>query len=204
MVKVLVFDLGNVLVDFDHTIAAKKIAGCCDKNIKQIYDFFFDSPLTGQFEEGRISPREFFSQVSSELNMRLTYEVFLPVWNEIFVQSEKNRAVYALAKKLKTSHTIALLSNINILHFEYLKNKIFIFDAFHKIFLSYELKLKKPDPLIYKRVMSSLGVLPEEVFYTDARPELIEAANRLGIKGFVFTGVDQLKKDLSKSGINPG
>lgn len=203
MVKALIFDLGNVLIDFDHTIAAKKIAACCNKNIKEIYDFFFDSPLTGKFEAGKISAREFFLQVSAELNMSLAYEEFLPVWNEIFFQSEKNRAVYALAKNLKNSHKIALLSNINTLHFEYLKNKFFIFDAFHNVFLSFELKLTKPDPLIYKKVLRVLGVLPQEVFYTDDRPELIEAANSLGIKGFVFTGVGQLKEDLSKSGINP-
>ncbi len=203
MVKALIFDLGNVLIDFDHTIAAKKIAVCCNRDIKQIYEFFFDSPLTGKFEGGKISPGDFFLQVNAELNMCLAYEEFLPVWNEIFFQSEKNRAVYALAKNLQKSHTIALLSNINTLHFEYLKNNFFIFDAFHEIFLSFELKLTKPDPLIYKKVLSVLGVLPQEAFYTDDRPELIEAANRLGIKGFVFTGVKQLKEDLSKSGINP-
>jgi putative hydrolase of the HAD superfamily len=201
MVKAVIFDLGNVLIDFDHSIAVKRLSSLCTIPSTQIYDFFFGSALTGMFEEGKISPREFFLQAASALNIRLAYEEFLPLWNEIFFQSEENRAVHALAKNLKSNYTVALLSNINTLHFEYLKKNYFVFDAFHELFLSFALKLKKPDPLIYKKVLDTLALSPQEAFYTDDRPELVEGARRMGIHAFVFAGVDRLKKDLSGSGI---
>lgn len=199
--RAIIFDLGNVLVDFDHSIAAKKIARFCDKSVKEIYDFFFDSELTGLFEEGKISSLDFFSQVREKLSLKLGYEQFLPIWNEIFSQSQKNRAVNALAASLSQRYKVALLSNINILHFDYLKNNFPIFGPFHNLFLSFELKLKKPDPRIYKKALQVLQVEPEEVFYTDDRKELVEASRKLGIRGFVFSGVEQLEKDLLNSGI---
>ena len=90
-----------------------------------------------------------------------------------------------------------MLSNINILHYEYLKKSFPVFDVFHKLFLSYELGLAKPDKLIYQKVISILGVSAEEIFYCDDRPELIESACSLGIRGFVFRDVPGLLRDLA-------
>lgn len=201
MIKAVIFDLGNVLVDFDHNIAAKKISLLCGRSPREIFDFFFDSELTGLFEEGKILPEEFFFRVKAELNLKLGYNEFLPIWNEIFFLSDKNRTVYDLIKNLRSGYKIALLSNINILHFDYLKNNFPVFDVFHNLLLSFELKLKKPDPLIYKKALDILDVLAEEAFYTDDRQELVEQSRRLGICGFVFKGIEQLSKDLSASGI---
>lgn len=200
-VKFIVFDLGKVLIDFDHRIAAKRAALFCDKTPEEIFNYFFDCRLTVLFEEGKISPAEFFLQMKKALNLRLAYEEFLPIWNEIFSFTEKNRAVYNLSKKLRNHYKIALLSNINILHFDYCKNNFPIFGVFHNLFLSFKLKLVKPDPLIYKKVLKILKALPDEVFYTDDRPELIEESRRLGIRGFVFKDMLKLKIDLQNSGV---
>lgn len=200
-VKFIIFDLGKVLIDFDHKIAAKRAALFCDKPPEEIFDYFFNCRSTVLFEEGKISPSEFFQKMKKALNLRLAYKEFLPIWNEIFFFTEKNRAVYNLSKELRNHYKVALLSNINTLHFDYCKKNFPIFDVFHNLFLSFKLKLTKPDPLIYKKVLKILKALPEEVFYTDDRPELIEESRRLGIKGFVFNDPEKLKKDLRDYGV---
>jgi putative hydrolase of the HAD superfamily len=201
MIKAVIFDLGNVLINFNHHLAARKIASLCAKAEEEIFKFFFDSPLTGLFEEGRIQPQEFFSEVKKALGLNIDYETFLSVWNEIFFLTDTNRAVYVLAKQLSKDYKLALLSNINSLHFDYLKYKFPVFDPFHKLLFSFEMKLKKPDAKIYKQALSLLAVAPEEAFYTDDRPELVESARQLGIQGFVFKGIPQLKRDLMHVGI---
>ncbi|MGE5197964.1 MAG: hypothetical protein ACM3IL_05605, partial [Deltaproteobacteria bacterium] len=45
-------------------------------------------------------------------------------------------------------------------------------------------------------------VSPRNTFYTDDRQNLVEAACHLGIKGFVFKGIQQLYRDLTSAGIN--
>jgi FMN phosphatase YigB (HAD superfamily) len=200
--EAVIFDLGNVLVSFDHTIAARKILGFTKKNEKEIFDLFFDSGITGLFEEGKISPEEFFLRVKEMLDLKMDYADFLPVWNEIFFLTSQNHGVYKLAKKLKGRYKTALLSNINVLHFDYLKQIFPLFDAFNCVFTSFELGVRKPHPLIYSRTLEALGVkAPENVFYTDDRAELIEKAVALGIKGFIFKNTEQLIRDLESAGI---
>lgn len=201
-IKAIIFDLGNVLIDFDHMIAARRISKFTDMAADDIFNLFFDSRLTASFEEGRISPLEFFSKVKEGLNLKLDYDGFVPIWNEIFFLSEKNRAVYDLAKALKKRYKVSVLSNVNILHLEYLKKNFPVFDAFHNVITSCELGFQKPHPEIYKKTLEILGVTPQDTFYTDDRAELTEKARELGIRSFVFTGVAQLQKDLLDAGVS--
>ena len=183
-------------------IAAKKACGFTDKSQQEIFNLFFDSGLTALFEEGKLKPQEFFLKVKEALNLKLDYLKFIPIWNEIFFLSEKNRCVYNLAKILKSHYIIALLSNINILHFDYLKKKFSVFDAFHQIITSFEIGFRKPHPLIYKKTLEILKVAARDVAYTDDRLELIEKAGELGIKSFHFQGIEKLKADFLSIGIN--
>ncbi len=199
-IELVLFDLGNVLIDFDFTISAKRIGNFCNKGPKEIFDLFFDSEITFLFEAGKISPVDFFARVKEMLGLNLSYEAFVPIWNEIFFLSAKNRSVYSLINKLSQNYKTAMVSNIDILHYEYLKKNFPVFNVFHNIFLSYELGLVKPDPAIYQQALQSLGVEPTAVFYTDDRPELVESARGLGIKAFVFSGARQLEDDLLSAG----
>ena len=201
-IKAVLFDLGNVLVDFDHRIATVKLLPFCGKNKREICDFFLDSPLISLFEEGKITPEEFFLRIQQSIRLKLDYEDFVTIWNEIFFFSRKNQAVYELARHLKTNCKIALLSNTNILHFNYLKKSFPVWDIFDQMFLSFELKLKKPDPLIYKKVLEELNLPPEAVFYTDDREDFVRQAQLEGIRAVVFSGISQLKNDLICSSVD--
>jgi len=203
-IKAVIFDLGNVLINFDHMIAAKKILEFTRESPQEIYRLFFDSGLTQSFEEGKISARDFFSQVKSLLKSEISFEEFLPIWNEIFFLTDENQKVYELARSISNNYKTVLLSNINELHFVYLKKKFPIFDGFHAVFTSYELGAIKPNPLIYLRVLKILEILPHEAFYVDDRQELILKASELGIKAFLYNGSERLKEDLLSCGVNMG
>ena len=200
-IKVLLFDLGRVLVDFDHLRSAQRISAFCSKTPRQIYDLFFESGVTIDFEAGRITPEDFYLQVKQMLDLKLSYDSFEPIWNDIFFLSAKNRAVFGVVNALRANYKIALLSNINILHYEYLKKNFPVFGVFDKVFLSFQVGLIKPDKEIYNLVIRDLEVSPDEIFYTDDRPELVESAKSLGINGCVFTNLGQLINDLRERGI---
>lgn len=201
-IKAVIFDLGNVWVDFNHMIAAQRIARFTNKIPKEIFDLFFDSELTSQFEEGRIAANDFFLSVQKKLNLRISYQEFIPIWNEIFFLSNKNIEVHNLAKQLKQNYTLVLLSNINVLHFEYLKAQFPVFSIFNNIILSYQLHLRKPDRKIYRATLEILNLKAPEVAYTDDRPEFIERANLLGIKSLHFQTPDKLKEDFINARIH--
>jgi putative hydrolase of the HAD superfamily len=187
-IKVLLFDLGGVLVDFDHLRSAQRIAAFCSKTPRQIYDLFFESGVTIAFEAGKITPEDFYLQVKQMLDLKLSYASFEPIWNDIFFLSAKNRSVFGLVNALRANYKIAMLSNINILHYEYLKKNFPVFGVFDKVFLSFQLGLIKPDKEIYSLVIRDLGVSPE-------------SAKSLGLRGCVFTKFGRLISDLKNIGI---
>jgi FMN phosphatase YigB (HAD superfamily) len=135
------------------------------------------------------------------LDLKLSYASFEPIWNDIFFLSADNRSVFNLANNLRAHYKTAMLSNINILHYEYLKKNFPVFGVFDKVFLSFQLGLIKPDKEIYKLVIRDLGVSPEKIFYVDDRGELVESAKSLGIRGCVFTNFGQLASALGDNGI---
>jgi putative hydrolase of the HAD superfamily len=200
-IKVILFDLGRVLVDFDHQRAAERISAFCPKTALEIYDLFFDSQVTVAFEAGKITPENFYLEVKNMLNLKLSYASFVPIWNDIFFLSPKNRSVFRLVNSLRAYYKTALLSNINVLHYEYVKKNFPVFGVFDKIFLSFDLGAIKPDKKIYEQVIGRLQVSPQEIFYTDDRAELVESAKSLGIRGTVFTNFQQLVNDIAQAGI---
>ncbi len=202
MIEAIIFDLGNVLIDFDHRSAAQRIARFSDKSSEEIFKLFFDSGLTALFEEGKISPQEFFLKTKEILNLRLDYEGFANIWNEIFFFTEKNIGVYNLAVSLKNRYKQAVLSNINILHYEYIKRTFPVLNNFQTIVTSFEAGCRKPHPAIYEKTLGILKSSGQNTFYTDDRAELVENAKNLGIRSFVFKGVEQLKNNLIESGID--
>jgi len=189
------------VVDFDHSIAAGRISKFCAKTPKQIFDLFFESDITMLFESGKVSPREFYSEVKDMLGLNLSFENFVPIWNEIFFLTPQNRAVYSLASILGRYYKVAMVSNINTLHYEYLKKNFPVFNAFHRVFTSCEIGFIKPHPAIYQKALEDLGVLAENTFYTDDRPELITEARKLGINAYLFRGIKELKDDLFSLGV---
>ena len=200
--KLIIFDLGRVLVDFNHWFAARRIVKYTNKSLQETYNLFFDSSLTKQFEEGKLSGFDFFSRLKKKLKLNISYRDFVPIWNEIFFISPKNRRVHRIAKIVKTRYKILLLSNINKLHFEYIKKKFpQALRIFPKIVLSYEVGFRKPHPVIYKKALKYFKAKPKETIYIDDRADLIEKAALLGIRSLHFQSVGQLKKDLASLGI---
>ena len=60
----------------------------------------------------------------------------------------------------------------------------------------------KPDPLIYKLAIEHSGVSPDEIFFTDDRPENIAAAKLAGIQAVQFHSEERLISDMREFGIS--
>lgn len=197
--SVIVFDLGNTLIKFDHNISARKIANLCHLDTKKIYDTFFDSGITRAFEKGEISPREFYRRAAHFLGVKIPYRDFVNIWNDIFWE---DTGACELARRLKESHKLFLLSNINRLHFEHIRNKFDIINIFDDIILSFMVGAIKPDRLIFEDVIRRAGGDRAGLLYIDDRVDLIKEALSLGIDSIRFENAGQLKIELIKKGIS--
>jgi FMN phosphatase YigB (HAD superfamily) len=198
--KALLCDLGNVLVNFDHRFAVRRIIPYTDRSFAEIYRLFFDSPLTKAYEEGKISSRRFYEGVRDRLSLKgLNYRVFAGIWSAIFFD---NPGIVGVLARVKPGIRRHMISNINKLHYDYIRRRfprhLGVFDRF---VLSYEVGERKPHPKIYRAAIEAAGFSPEEVLYTDDRADLIEEAERLGIPSLLFTGVADLCRALGARGL---
>ena len=190
----IICDLGNVLINFDHRIAVRRILEYTPKKEDEIYELFFDSPFTGLYEEGKISSDEFFQRVKGFLELDMGRDGFFSIWNDIFFETPINIKMQNFLRSIKSRYKLIMMSNLNETHFEFLKKKMGIFSEFDKLVLSYEVGFRKPAPQIYKCALDFAQTQASRAFYIDDREDLIASAAGLGIKGIVFDGEPAFEK----------
>ena len=194
----IVFDLGNTLIRFDHNISARKIVNLFHLDTKSVYDTFFDSPLTRDFESGRISPKEFYTRTSKHLGIKIPYRDFIDIWNDIFWE---DTAMCELARELKSSYKLFLLSNIYRAHFDFIRRKFDIINIFDDVILSFMVGAIKPDRIIFEDVVRRAGGDRTKLLYIDDREDLVKEATLLGIDSIRFTDIDTLKEKMKEKGV---
>ncbi len=93
----------------------------------------------------------------------------------------------------------AIVSNMGDTVHELMQREFDWLSRFDVLVWSYQLRIAKPDPAIYRYVLEKLGTQPAETLFIDDRPVNVEAAIALGMKGVVFTTVEKLREDLIAS-----
>ena len=206
MIKLFVFDLGNVILPFEHRQIAGKLrnARSTDQatlSSQRLFDVMFDleNGLVNPYEEGIMSTVEFFSELKRQFRLDMDIDAFKDIWNPIFREDrEVNEAIVYLKEK---GYPLFLLSNTNELHFSYIIDKYPIVHSFDEWLLSFEVGAKKPKRRIYEAIFEKMDVQPGEVFYIDDIPKYVEVAKHLGIDGMVFKNAHQLWEFIRKNGI---
>ncbi len=192
------FDLGNVLVRFDHLNAARQIAEQTRVAPEELFRLFFDSPLVIEHDTGKISTRTFYKRLKEKWRINVSFEEFLLAWNGIFTPDPE---AIALVRELMKRYPCHLISNTNRPHFEHCRASYPILNDFSGWILSFEVGVLKPHPAIYQRALEIIGLPPHQVFYVDDRLDLVEAAQALGFVTHRFTEASSLQQELLTIGV---
>ncbi len=130
--------------------------------------------------------------------VELTEKQFFDFW---FKAEKKAPEMIELAEKLKDRGVkIFILSNNFIERADYYKKTFpFIEEFFDKVYYSWQTGFVKPDPEAYKKLLADNNLKPKECIYFDDSKENIEVAKKLGIKSFLFEGIDNIKRLLKEN-----
>jgi len=206
VIEVILFDLGNVILPFNHYQIAEKLSRFSQEkefqDPQKIFSYLFDfeNGMINDFDLGRVSPPEFFRSLKQHLGLSISFEAFLPIWTDIFVEDQE---VSKIILTLKGRWRLGLLSNTDPLHFNYVLSKFPIMGTFDKWILSYEVGFKKPAVEIYQRAIEWASVAPGKILFIDDMRKHVEVAISLGMQGIHFVSAHQLKVELSRVS-NPG
>ena len=196
MIKNIIFDVGNVLVDF-RDLSYMEDLGFSEDVIQLFHEKVVQSSLWVELDRGEIDPA---SVIAEMIKLVPGYEkeaaLFFERLEEIVVSFPYARPW--LQELRERGYQIYLLSNYpKNLFEEHEKDGRFTFiDVIHgKVVSAYE-KIIKPDPAIYTCLLERYGLVAEESVFLDDRLENIEAARALGIQGIHFTSYEESRKAL--------
>jgi putative hydrolase of the HAD superfamily len=171
MQPVIVFDLGKVLVDFDYSIAARRIAARSTQPPENLDAFLSSSPALIQLETGLINRQQFFNQVQNTSGFLGDIGEFGGMFADIFTEISPMIALHSELRR--RGFKTYIFSNTNDLAIEHIRRNFPFFQNFDGYIFSYEVKSMKPDAPIYQALEQLTGKHDDEIIYIDDRAENI-------------------------------
>lgn len=197
-IEFIYFDMGNVLLAFDHSRASLAIGKLVGVPADEVHREIFDSGLELRYERGELTSREFHAHCVQRFG-ESDYDQFLLAAGDIF---DPIQGVHSIVGELSVAgRRLGLLSNTCEAHWLFCRQRFPAFQEFELFALSYELRSLKPEPIIYRQAAELASVAPSSIFFIDDRPENVEAACAAGYDAVEFRDAESLRADLTERGL---
>jgi len=199
VIKAIVFDFGNVISEpHDATCFSRMSAmsGMSEEAIEAGYWRY-----RPDFDRGTIRGREMYRKVLSDskitgseaeldkLAERLLAED-LGAWFHI----SPTVTEWGLSLQ-KSGYILGILSNMPIDFLEVFEQKIELFAKADVSIFSCRVDQIKPEPAIYRTLIDHIGCKADEIVFFDDLQVNIDGALMAGIRAFLWTGLEQAKRD---------
>ena len=200
--RAIIFDIGRVLVRVDVSRGMTGLSQGLSLSPSELWTALEKDPRWPDWQEGRISPRDWHLHLTKRLGTSLTFEQFTEVWNRVLdpTPMQSNALLETLAK----SYRLGLLSNTDPIHVAHLEASYDFIRFFPARIYSCRVGASKPSPLIYREALRACKVQAGEAVYIDDVLAYVEAARRLGMAGVQYQSPEQLSGDLAGLGVEVG
>jgi len=193
--KILFFDIGGVMLSNGWGHESRKLAaekfGLDYAEVNALHTFIFNV-----YEIGSVTLDEYLDTVIFNHPRDFTREDF----KEFVYQQSVELPTLAWLKEWKKDCGFRIISinnegkELN----DYRVKKFKLHEFFDAFVSSAEVKLRKPDPNIWKLAMGIAQVQPNQCVYFDDRIMFVNAAQNLGIQAYQHTDLETTKKILEK------
>lgn len=197
MIKNIIFDVGNVLVWFRPKELMEEL-GFPQNVVKELMEKVVMSPMWAELDRGVKSEKEVIDDFKKLVPGLESYldQFFSDTTNICFSYDYSADWLKSLQEK---GYKTYILSNYPQNIWELHERTQFTFLPYidGKIVSAYY-KMVKPNDDIYLKLLETYNLKAEECVFMDDREENINAAKRLGFKGFVFKNKSQADEELAK------
>lgn len=197
-IKNLVFDVGDVLIDFRWRDMLLDY-GLTEEQAWEINAYVFNDPegLWDQFDLGNIGEEELICayekkhpEYAKVIRWFISHGQYMHVprprvWEKVHELKLKGYGIY-------------LLSNYSEVLFKKHTGEATFWPDIDGAVVSYMVHLKKPDQAIYQALCDKYSLKKEECLFFDDRRENVEAAESFGMKAKIVLSQDGLIEDLKK------
>jgi glucose-1-phosphatase len=195
------FDLGNVLLNFDHPLACRQMGAVAGVPAEQVWQVVFDSGLNLRYERGEINDQQFYEAFCEQTGTRPDPAELNRAGSDIF---SLNVPIMPIVAALDgAGYRLGILSNTGSAHWNWCAKGRYgiIVHPFKVHALSFEIGAVKPDAKIFAAAAKLAGVNPEEIFFTDDIAGHVAGARAAGFDAVQYTGAAALAEELRKRGV---
>jgi HAD superfamily hydrolase (TIGR01509 family) len=194
MIKAIIFDLNGIFID-----APKLSKRFKDDFNVPVPEFLIE--LSKIMEEVRRPNAggafKFWQPVLQKWNVKFSEQEFWDYW---FKQEIVSEDMVSFTRDLrKKGLKIFLLSNNFKERSEYYGHYPWLGEIIDKAYFSWQTGFVKPDKMAWKKILDENSLKPSECLFFDDQSKNIEVAESLGIKSFIFNGVEDVKDIISKN-----
>ena len=200
-IKNVVFDFGGVVAPADLSIVINKFKALGLEDIEKYLNMVRQQGFFGDFETGLIDKEEFRARVSKEVGREVSMDECRDAYMGFF-SSVPERNLELFRKLRAEGYRLSLLSNTNPFIMEWALSKAFdghghsLDEYLDSIYVSYEMKVMKPDEKIFLMMLESEKVTPSQVLFIDDGLKNVAAARAIGINTIQATNGEDWTEDV--------
>lgn len=202
--KIIIFDIGNVLFDFNPMRMTSLLVGD-EQSAIQIAEVIFSRHYWARLDLDDIA----IADVKNDIKDKLSEELLPYAYDLLDNWVKYLSPIYGIEELLidlkQKGYKLYFISNLTkefantYPQYEHVKN---IMDYFDGGVLSGSIHLVKPDKRIYEYLLNKYLIDPDEAIYIDDNIDNIKAGREIGLESYLFDGsVIHLKEYLKKKTI---
>ena len=205
MNKFVIFDWGGVVESHEDNLKDLKQARI--RMIKKYNDTLSDEEILNKWVNKTTNNisisatncesdiKDWVYLIQKNMNIDVPFEEFKRTYEKEFESVPYYKNVVEYVHSLKKKCNIAILSNL--MAFDKVRiNKQYNLSKFDKVYLSFEIGMRKPNKEIYEYVQNDLEINPQDILFIDDDEDNIMAAQACGWNTFQVFGyeLDKIKQ----------
>jgi HAD superfamily hydrolase (TIGR01509 family) len=195
--RAVIFDIGRVIVKLDLARAIEGLSHGISLSPAELWSAIEKDPRWHDWQEGRISPHDWYLHTSKRLGSPLKFEEFREAWNRTLdpIPLQSDDLFASLTKK----HKLALLSNTDPIHVAHLESNFSFFQFFPRRARIYSCAVRssKPSPVIFQAALKAVKTPASQAVFIDDIPEYVQVARSLGLHAIQYLNPAQLRSELN-------
>jgi HAD superfamily hydrolase (TIGR01509 family) len=196
-ISLVLFDLGNVLAYIDFNKFWHTLGFVSQEEIAPFADGY--KSWTRQYETGFISTDEYLIGLQSVFGRRFNVKQLEQAFANIIL--EPVDGMMEIVKSVSCTHQTALVSNTNEIHYKNSLIKFDVLSVLHKHYLSYKMRVMKPESGFYDTIIKDQKIDPSEMLLIDDLITNVDGAQAAGMQVVKFENPAQLEKTLKTLGV---
>jgi FMN phosphatase YigB (HAD superfamily) len=206
--RCLLFDLGNVLIDFDHRIVSRELARGVTREpplrAEAIDEYIFGdagpaSP-NAQMDRGTLSLAALHADVAARFSLPVSIEEFRHAWSAIFAGALNQTVVDQLVRLATRGFDVRICSNTNDAHWSWLRSTYPLLEELDRegrCLLSFRIGQVKTDAGFFAHAATVTGLPAADHLLIDDRQDNCSAAEAAGMRALLFEAGE--KADAARS-----